>query len=48
MIEDNSAMWHLANDESYKSILHYMNDKNRAKLKTINELLENYSKTTKM
>jgi hypothetical protein len=43
MIEDNSAMWHLANDENYKSILHYMNDKNRKKLDDINKELAKYN-----
>lgn len=42
-IETNSAIWHLANDENYKSILHYMNDKNRKKLEDINKELAKYS-----
>lgn len=42
MIEDNSAMWHLTNDEDYKAKLHEMNEEHRAKLKTIEEQLKRY------
>ena len=41
-IDLNSQLWHLANDTSYRNLLHEMNDANRKKLKTINELLANY------
>lgn len=41
-IDLNSQLWHLANDTSYKNLLHDMNDANRKKLETINELLEKY------
>lgn len=42
MIEDNSKMWHLSNDWEYQAKLHEMNEENRAKLKTIEELLRKY------
>jgi hypothetical protein len=42
MIEDNSAMRHLANDSAYRTKLHDMNETNRAKLKTIEEMLARY------
>lgn len=41
-IDLNSQLWHLANDTNYKNLLHEMNEANREKLKTINELLANY------
>ena len=42
MIEDNSSMWHLTNDWDYKLKLHDMNEKNRAKLKDIEDQLKRY------
>lgn len=42
MIEDNSRMWHLTNDENYRVKLHEMNEKNRTKLKHIEEQLKKY------
>jgi hypothetical protein len=42
-IDLNSELRHLANDENYKSILHYMNDKNRKKLDDINKELAKYN-----
>ena len=42
MIEDNSKMWHLSNDWEYQAKLHEINEENRAKLKTIEELLRKY------
>ena len=42
MIEDNSVMWHLTNDWEYKTKLHDMNEKHRAKLKDIEEQLKRY------
>lgn len=41
-IETNSKMWHQTNDTNYQWILHYMNEKNRSKLKDINEQLAKY------
>lgn len=41
-IEINSAMWHQTNDTNYKSILHYVNEKNRKKLKDCDEQLAKY------
>ena len=41
-IEVNSAMWHQTNDNNYKSILHYVNDKNRKKLADCDEQLAKY------
>ena len=41
-IEINSAMRHQTNDKNYQSILHYMNDKNRKKLKDCDEQLSKY------
>lgn len=41
-IELNSAMWHQSNDDNYKSILHYVNEKNRKKLKDCDEQLAKY------
>jgi HKD family nuclease len=41
-IEQNSKLRHLTNDKNYQSILHYMNDKNRAKVKDIDEQLKKY------
>ena len=38
-IDQNSKLRHLTNDNNYQSILHYMNEKNRAKVKTIDEML---------
>ena len=43
MIEDNSVMWHLSNDWAYRTKLHEMNEKNREKLKDIEEQLKKYS-----
>ena len=42
MIEDNSAMRHLTNDENYRVKLHDMNERNREKLKDIEEQLAKY------
>lgn len=42
VIELNSEIWHLVNDENYKSILHYTNDKNRKKLQDIDDQLKKY------
>ena len=42
MIRDNSSMWHLTNDESYKNKLHEINEIHRAKIKTIEEMLKKY------
>lgn len=41
-IELNSKIWHLVNDENYKSILHYTNEKNRKKLNDIETELKKY------
>ena len=41
-IELNSAMRHQTNDDNYKSILHYMNEKNRKKLQDCDEQLSKY------
>ena len=41
-IEINSAMRHQTNDTNYQSILHYVNDKNRKKLKDCDEQLAKY------
>lgn len=41
-IELNSAMWHQTKDDNYKSILHYVNEKNRKKLKDCDEQLAKY------
>lgn len=41
-IEINSAMRHQTNDDNYKSILHYVNDKNRKKLSDCDEQLAKY------
>ena len=42
MIEDNSTMRHLTNDENYRVKLHDMNNRNREKLKDIEEQLAKY------
>lgn len=42
MIADNSAMWHLTNDENYKAKLHDMNNLHRRKLSDIQEQLNKY------
>lgn len=42
MIEDNSTMRHLTNDENYRVKLHDMNNRNREKLKDIDEQLAKY------
>ena len=42
-IEQNSKLWHLTNDTNYQSILHYTNDKHRAKIKDIDNELKKYS-----
>lgn len=41
-IDLNSAMRHQTNDENYKSILHYVNEKNRKKLSDCEEQLKKY------
>lgn len=41
-IELNSAMWNQTNDTNFKWILHYMNDKLRAKVKDCEEQLKKY------
>ena len=41
-IEQNSALRHLTNDTNYQSILHYVNEKHRKKLKDIDEQLAKY------
>lgn len=41
-IEINSAMRHQTNSDNYKAILHYMNEKNRQKLKDCDEQLAKY------
>ena len=41
-IEVNSAMRHQTNDKNYQSILHYVNEKNRKKLKDCDEQLAKY------
>lgn len=41
--ELNSQIWHLVNDENYQNSLHKMNEENRKKLKTIEELLTKYA-----
>jgi hypothetical protein len=41
-IELNSLMRHQTNDNNYKSILHYVNEKHRRKLKDIDEQLAKY------
>lgn len=42
-IEQNSKLRHLTNDTNYQSILHYTNDKHRAKIKDIDNELKKYS-----
>ena len=42
VIDLNSAMRHQTNDENYKSILHYVNEKNRKKLSDCEEQLKKY------
>ena len=41
-IELNSAMWHQTNDKNYQAILHYVNEKHRAKVKDIDIELAKY------
>ena len=41
-IELNSKLWHLTNDANYQSILHYVNEKHRKKVKDIDEQLAKY------
>jgi len=41
-IDLNSQLWHLANDENYKNLLHQMNEKNRKKLEDIDNELKKY------
>lgn len=41
-IELNSQIWHLANDTTYKNLLHQMNNSNRKKLEDINNELKKY------
>lgn len=43
VIELNSSIRHLANDENYKNLLHKMNDANRKKLEDIDNELKKYS-----
>jgi hypothetical protein len=40
MIEDNSAMRHLVNDEWYKNKLHEMNEANRKKVEDCDIILK--------
>lgn len=42
VIELNSQLWHLANDTTYKNLLHQMNEANRKKLEDINNELKKY------
>lgn len=42
VIELNSQIWHLVNDENYKNLLHQMNNANRKKLDDINNELKRY------
>ena len=42
-IEQNSKLWHLTNEDNYKSILHYVNEQHRKKIKTIDEMLKKYT-----
>ena len=42
-IEQNSKLWNLTNDKNYQSILHYTNEKHRAKIKDIDNELKKYS-----
>jgi hypothetical protein len=42
VIELNSSIWNLINDTTYKNSLHKMNEDNRKKLKTVEELLTKY------
>ena len=42
MIRDNSEMWHLTNDESYKNKLHEINEIHRKKVRDIEEQLKKY------
>lgn len=42
-IEQNSKLWHLTNDTNYQWILHYTNEKHRAKLRDIEEQLKKYN-----
>jgi hypothetical protein len=42
MILDNSTMWHLSNDAAYRTKLHDMNERHRAKLRDIEEQLAKY------
>jgi DNA-binding cell septation regulator SpoVG len=41
-IDLNSKMWHQTNDTNYKSILHYVNEKNRQKVKDCDAQLKKY------
>lgn len=41
-IEQNSKLWSLTNDKNYQSILHYTNEKHRAKIKDIDNELKKY------
>ena len=41
-IEQNSTLRHLTNDKNYQSILHYTNEKHRAKIKDIDEQLKKF------
>jgi hypothetical protein len=42
MIRDNSEMWHLTNDESYKNKLHEINEIHRKKVQDCEEQLKKY------
>ena len=41
-IEHNSKLWHLTNDKNYQAILHYVNEKHRAKVKDVDIQLAKY------
>jgi hypothetical protein len=42
VIDLNSQLWHLANDGTYRTKLHEMNERNRDKLEQIKEQLKKY------
>lgn len=42
VIDLNSQLWHLANDTTYKNLLHQMNEANRKKLNDIDNELKKY------
>jgi hypothetical protein len=39
-IELHSELRHLTNEKNYQSILHYVNDKHRDKIKTVEAMLD--------